>query len=68
MAIIEVKRHYGKSVFIWRIYRVIGPEYRRIRTQLGKYRTEAEAQKAAGWFRERERVTHPGGADAIRAS
>ena len=46
----EVKHHKGRSgrsVYEWRVYHVFGPEYRRMHTQLGKYRTRERAEKAA---------------------
>ena len=47
----KIAKHYGKSVFKWRVYRVFKND--RV-TQLGKYRTREAAEKALAFWQERE--------------
>lgn len=50
---IEVRRHRGrsgKSVYGWRVYRRFGIDNSH-RTQIGKYRTQEAAERAAERFR-----------------
>ena len=56
---IKVRKHKGrsgKSVYEWRVYRVreVNPG-RTITTQLGKYRTEEQAQGVAEYHRNRDK-------------
>jgi len=51
---IKVRHHKGrsgKSVFEWRVYRVITHYARVINIQLGKYRTQEAAERAAEHYR-----------------
>lgn len=54
---IVVKHHSGKSVYAWRVYRLIdanGNGSRIIRCQLAKYRTQEGAERAAKAYRDGE--------------
>jgi hypothetical protein len=55
---IEVRKHKGRSgisVYEWRVYRVTqGPKVHK--TQLGKFRTQPEAEGVANFYRERDLI------------
>jgi hypothetical protein len=52
-----VVRHHkgrrGKSVYVWRVYRQVQDNGRTRQFQLSKYRTEAAANTAAEFYRNR---------------
>jgi hypothetical protein len=50
--VVRHKGHSGKSVYEWRVYRIIEASPGRvIKSQLGKYRSQELAEKAASHYR-----------------